>query len=567
MLAVNDGVCLANNVLSMMIRAVVDARLTAQIHVSQDPLNGHIAFVNGDLVAATLGRTSDIAALELILLTMPKGPCFLRSGSQEVLHESQASTASVKRRSDYGSRHRSDTLITLLALIGRPHTIQPDIDGDSAADIVISRATLLTFLMIPSHQTIQQVCREHGLARGLRDLITLLDLGLIRIWSQANAHAYAGKVVPPSDRDALATPAEHPNVVTTDVVITGGAPHQLAIPHFTSEPAGSGAVTPVAVNAELPQPPRRKRLLQPRRPSLRRAAARLAVLAAAAVVVIGCAQFALSLGDSPPRPEMSDPIVAERPRDGLSSAAQALRTEATGTMPSIRQAPTLTTGAAVPGASPGAAPAVNPNTAGSASAQSVSAPPGRGLRAILHERFGSNTVGWPSDPAGTGWLGERGYQLVARNPGQFVAIGVPQTESLRDVVVTGRFRKTGGPPGGGYGLIVRDEGPGPRDGRNQRGRFYVLEVGDRGEIGIWRRENDTWVDIIPWTAFQAVRPGSEPNELVALAISNRLAFSINGVSIASVVDETLTAGSVGIFVGGDLNEVALEELIVEVPNY
>jgi hypothetical protein len=55
--------------------------------------------------------------------------------------------------------------------------------------------------------------------------------------------------------------------------------------------------------------------------------------------------------------------------------------------------------------------------------------------------------------------------------------------------------------------------------------------------------------------------------LVALAISNRLAFSINGVSIASVVDETLTAGSVGIFVGGDLNEVALEELIVEVPNY
>ena len=48
-------------------------------------------------------------------------------------------------------------------------------------------------------------------------------------------------------------------------------------------------------------------------------------------------------------------------------------------------------------------------------------------------------------------------------------------------MVSATFRKTGGPPGGGYGLVIRDQGPAPRDGVNQNDEAYVMEAGDQGE--------------------------------------------------------------------------------------
>src|SRR5438552_4090103 len=78
--------------------------------------------------------------------------------------------------------------------------------------------------------------------------------------------------------------------------------------------------------------------------------------------------------------------------------------------------------------------------------------------------------------------GSGGYLLTARQPGQFVALGVPLTEALRDVVVSASFHKVAGPAGGGFGLIVRDQGPDARDGQSQAGRYYVFEVGDKGEV-------------------------------------------------------------------------------------
>lgn len=119
----------------------------------------------------------------------------------------------------------------------------------------------------------------------------------------------------------------------------------------------------------------------------------------------------------------------------------------------------------------------------------------------------SNEAGWPHDPSGTAWFRGGEYQLYARDPGRFVAVGAPTAASFDDVVVTAQFRKVGGPPGGGYGIIVRNTGPAPLDGRNQGGRYYMLEAGDQREFGVWRRDDDRWIDLVPWTPSPAVRPG------------------------------------------------------------
>src|SRR5437660_752281 len=123
---------------------------------------------------------------------------------------------------------------------------------------------------------------------------------------------------------------------------------------------------------------------------------------------------------------------------------------------------------------------------------------GRTLQTILDERWeGSHR--WPDDSRSTAWYTDGAYHLFARNPAQFVAVSAPLDAPLGDVVISGTFHKVGGPPGGGYGLIVHDQGPGPRDGVNQLGRFYVLEAGDKGEFGVWRRDGDRWIELIPWT--------------------------------------------------------------------
>jgi hypothetical protein len=144
-------------------------------------------------------------------------------------------------------------------------------------------------------------------------------------------------------------------------------------------------------------------------------------------------------------------------------------------------------------------------------------------------------------------------------------VGVPLAEPVTNVVVTAQFHKVGGPSGGGYGLIIRNQGePSDRDSRSQAGRFIVVEVGDQGDIGIWQREQTRWVDLLPWTHAKAVHQGDEPNMLTLTTRDANLHFEVNGESVADLTYNGLpSSGSVGIFVGGDLNEVALEWLRIE----
>ncbi len=198
-------------------------------------------------------------------------------------------------------------------------------------------------------------------------------------------------------------------------------------------------------------------------------------------------------------------------------------------------------------------------------AQNLRQPPAGAPESILDEQFGDNHRGWPSDPNSTAWLASGAYHLLARQPTYFVAIGAPLHVSVGDVAVRGQFQKRGGPPGGGYGLIVRDEPPGPRDGINQEGHFVVLEAGDQGEFGVWRRAGNTWLDVIPWTHSDVVRVGRDPNDLMVKSRGTTLTFVINGVQVAQVVETTLTGGGVGVFVGGDYNEAVLSRFIIELP--
>jgi hypothetical protein len=177
--------------------------------------------------------------------------------------------------------------------------------------------------------------------------------------------------------------------------------------------------------------------------------------------------------------------------------------------------------------------------------------------------FADNRHGWPNNPDGVAGIEKGMYRLTARVPGRFVAISAPVTNLPNSYAVSAAFQKVGGPPGCGYGLIIRDQGPEVHDGWNQAGRYYVFEVGDQGELGIWRREETRWVEILPWTASEAVRRDGTTNNLLVTSEGSASMFVVNGQLVAKVTDMVLTAGRVGIFVGGDGNIVDLEHFAIQ----
>jgi hypothetical protein len=180
---------------------------------------------------------------------------------------------------------------------------------------------------------------------------------------------------------------------------------------------------------------------------------------------------------------------------------------------------------------------------------------------VLEERFAAPPFGWPDNTEIGAWHEAGLYHLSPRRAGQFLAVGAPLTGVLSDAVISATFRKLGGPPGGGYGFILRDQNPDIRDGVRQDGRFLVAEVGDVGTVGIWRREDDHWIDLVPWTISGAVHAGEAANEVTVQTAGADLILRVNGAQAARV-PVGLTNGGVGVFVGGDGNHVVLERLTV-----
>ena len=209
-------------------------------------------------------------------------------------------------------------------------------------------------------------------------------------------------------------------------------------------------------------------------------------------------------------------------------------------------------------------PVSRPTPPPSAAPQPVQLP-AASANTVFDEHFMNNDAGWPSDPQGVAWITNGSYRLSPHRAGLSVGISAPITNLAPDVVISATFRKLSSPAGGGYGLIVHDQGPGVRNGTNQDGRYYVLEAGDKGEIGIWRRDADHWVDLVAWQQSSAVKPGTASNDLVVHAVGTTLSLSVNGTQVATTNDSTLTGGSVGLFVGGDGNQVAVDHFALQTP--
>jgi hypothetical protein len=80
---------------------------------------------------------------------------------------------------------------------------------------------------------------------------------------------------------------------------------------------------------------------------------------------------------------------------------------------------------------------------------------------------------------------------------------------------------------------------------------------------MWRRDGDHWSDLVPWQPNPAVKPGTASNEMSVRAIGNRLSLTVNGTQVAATTDDTFSKGGVGVFAGGDGNQVAVDRFSIQ----
>jgi hypothetical protein len=192
-------------------------------------------------------------------------------------------------------------------------------------------------------------------------------------------------------------------------------------------------------------------------------------------------------------------------------------------------------------------------------------PPAAAANTVFDERFTTNAANWPSSPQGAASVTNGSYVLTPNVAGQFVAVDAPLASPPSDVVVNATFQKLAGPPGGSYGIVVRDQASTPNDGSAQNGQYYVLELDDKGDVSMWRRDSDHWTDLLPWQHSDAVKPGIASNDVTVRAIGNTLSLSVNGTEVATRTDTGFTGGRAGLFVGGDGNQVAVSHFSIQTP--
>jgi hypothetical protein len=91
---------------------------------------------------------------------------------------------------------------------------------------------------------------------------------------------------------------------------------------------------------------------------------------------------------------------------------------------------------------------------------------------------------------------------------------------------------------GAYGLITRYQ-----DVSN----FYYFIVDDSGYFSLGKRLAGEWVDLMSWTASEAIVSGEELNSIGITTTGNELVAFINGQVVGTVSDGSFQSGNVGMF--------------------
>jgi hypothetical protein len=612
---------LADIGLPSIVRLLGELRETGLLRITSGAWTAELVFNQGKLISAAFGQERGLEALSAAVLMLGNGDFAFVEGGSSVTPDIDLAPDELYRRLDELTEKQNGQSPLVPSLDAVPRL---EAEGVPSADqVVLERGALQVLLHIDGQRTVRSIIGDGPVVPALRSLAVLVQQGLITIESP-DRPATPEKRPAPRDRAAPPPPAPPvpvpepaaPQVAQPEDGILGVCPRlgfaddaarhyprptalhrcyasgiaslvtsqeqrelclggrYLSCPRFVAAPSvepspgvtPSTSVVPPGVAARMavartmtvadkPDEEDPSWIGSDEPPKGRRAA--LSRLRREPLFIAGGAVLGLLivLGSLAALPMLQPRLGPSTPTAAPAFTAATTSAPARNTPPVVADTPAATAASI---ARPTTAPTTPPRQPTPTTGQLTGA-------ALLDTRFASGAQkDWLDNPPFAGWR-DGAYRLFARQATRFVAVSAP-IRVPDDVLVSATMRKTGGPPGGGYGVIVRNQTTEALNGTNQAFDAYVLETGDLGEFGVWRRDGDRWVDLVPWMRSPAVRQGGSPNDITVRVIGTQLLLTINGIEVARVDDDVLAHGGVGVFAGGDNNEVALDRFTVQVPN-
>jgi len=147
------------------------------------------------------------------------------------------------------------------------------------------------------------------------------------------------------------------------------------------------------------------------------------------------------------------------------------------------------------------------------------------------------------------------YHILARETGGLV-FHVERPEVYSDFTLKVDTRQVGGPDNNAYGLLFRYQ---------DRDRFYMFLISGDGGYLIAKQLPQGGVILQEWTVSPYINKDASINHLKVMAQGPRMAMFINDEHIATVTDDSLAKGQIGLIVGA-LDEpnvhVSFDNLVV-----
>jgi|FLYN01.1.fsa_nt_gi hypothetical protein len=174
-------------------------------------------------------------------------------------------------------------------------------------------------------------------------------------------------------------------------------------------------------------------------------------------------------------------------------------------------------------------------------------------------RFDDSAEGWDA------WTAPGDQALFRVNGGALEAAVVPDAgyiwslsnRTYRNAAIQATVQQMEGAPGNGFGVLCRADA-------NGNGYYFLISSSGFFSIREATSAQSDPAPLVDWQRNDAIRQGSEPNELLAVCVNDYLTFSVNGRFLAEARDDTHDAGEPGVALGAvqDTAWVRFDNIIV-----
>lgn len=120
------------------------------------------------------------------------------------------------------------------------------------------------------------------------------------------------------------------------------------------------------------------------------------------------------------------------------------------------------------------------------------------------------------------------------------AVALPKGTLFGDFTLGVEATQESGPDDGDYGVIIRQV-----DDNN----YYRFRITGDGSYGFDKLQNGNWIELVPMNKSDAIHAGKAMNLIKVDCNGDRFTFSVNGVKLGEVTDNSFAYGGIGLEVG------------------